>query len=74
MLGAPESAPFARILVSAEAMALPDELVDQLAADGVMVVPVDGRMLRVRRGAEGVEVTDHGTYRFVPLIPEGPSE
>ncbi len=68
VLGAPESAPFARILVSAEAMTLPRELVDQLAPGGVMVAPVDGQMLRVHRAAEGVRVSEHGRYRFVPLI------
>ena len=68
VLGAPESAPFARILVSAEAVALPDELVNQLAPDGVMVAPVNGRMLRVHRAADGPRVTEHGRYRFVPLV------
>ena len=73
VLGAPDSAPFARILVSAEAMTLPLELVDQLAPDGVMVIPVDGQMLRVRRAADGVRVSEHGLYRFVPLIhADGP--
>ncbi|MGB3829557.1 MAG: methyltransferase domain-containing protein [Ornithinimicrobium sp.] len=70
VLGAPESAPFARILVSAEAMTLPEELVDQLAPGGVMVIPVNGRMLRVHVPAEAVSVSvsEHGRYRFVPLI------
>ena len=65
VLGAPEEAPFDRILVSAEARELPDELVDQLAADGVMVVPVAGEMVRVAPGGEGA--TRHGRYAFVPL-------
>ena len=62
-------APFARILVSAEASELPGQLVDQLATDGVMVVPVAGEMLRVVAHPEGPRVTRHGRYRFVPLIP-----
>lgn len=68
VLGAPGEAPFARILVSAEASELPGELVDQLAPDGVMVVPVSGEMLRVVAGPDGPRVTRHGRYRFVPLI------
>lgn len=68
VLGAPDAAPFARILVSAEARSLPQELIDQLAPDGIMVAPVDGRMLRVHRGPTTVRVTEHGRYRFVPLI------
>src|SRR5687767_14204378 len=47
VLGRPEEAPYDRILVSAEPRELPTELVDQLADDGVMVIPVASTMLRV---------------------------
>lgn len=67
VLGAPGSAPFDRILVSAEAEQLPEELVEQLADHGVMVAPVAGRMLHVVREGESVHVTRHGHFRFVPL-------
>lgn len=67
VLGLPQEAPFDRILVSAEARALPRALVDQLADHGRMVIPVDGRMCVVRRIGEQVRVTTHGEYRFVPL-------
>ncbi|GGA63214.1 fibrillarin-like rRNA methylase [Pseudoclavibacter endophyticus] len=68
VLGAPEDAPFDRILVSAEPNVLPEELVTQLAPGGIMVIPVAGTMLRVVRDAEGdVATTRHGNYRFVPL-------
>ena len=65
VLGLPDGAPYDRILVSAEPRELPEELVDQLAADGVMVIPVAGTMLRVTN--PGRRVTRHGGYRFVPL-------
>jgi protein-L-isoaspartate(D-aspartate) O-methyltransferase len=68
LLGWPDDAPYDRILVSAQARELPDELCAQLAEPGIMVVPVAGRMLVVRRRpgeAPAVEVTGH--YRFVPL-------
>ena len=45
--------------------ALPSALVDQLADDGVLVIPVAGTMLRVTN--PGSVVTEHGRYRFVPL-------
>jgi len=32
-----------------------------------MVIPVNGTMLRVERTDLGVEVSEHGGYRFVPL-------
>lgn len=67
-LGLPAQAPYDRILVSAQPRELPPELIDQLGEGGVMVIPVAGTMLRVvRRGAE-VEVTEHGSYSFVPLL------
>lgn len=68
VLGVPELAPYDRILVSAEAREVPQELVDQLAPDGRMVVPVRGRMTLVVAGPEGVLTSHHGSYRFVPLI------
>ncbi|HET6699261.1 MAG TPA: protein-L-isoaspartate O-methyltransferase [Nocardioidaceae bacterium] len=67
-LGLPDRAPFDRILVSAEAASLPRQLVAQLAVGGVMVVPVAGRMTRVRRTDGGPEIEQHGHYAFVPLI------
>lgn len=71
VLGAPEEAPFDRVLVSAMATALPEDLVAQLGAHGILVVPAAGRMVRVERddaAADGRRVTTHGSYRFVPLI------
>jgi protein-L-isoaspartate(D-aspartate) O-methyltransferase len=68
VLGLPEEAPFDRILVSAEARQMPAPLVDQLAEGGILVVPVAGAMHRVRRTAGGLEDTEHGWYRFVPLL------
>lgn len=67
-LGLPDRAPFDRILVSAEAGSLPDELVEQLAVGGVMVIPVAGRMTVVRRTDGEPTIEHHGHYAFVPLI------
>jgi protein-L-isoaspartate(D-aspartate) O-methyltransferase len=67
-LGRPAGSPYDRILVSAGAAELPDGLVRQLATHGIMVVPVAGRMARVRRDRDAVHVTWHGHYRFVPLV------
>ena len=67
VLGRPEEAPYDRILVSANALELPGSLVDQLAADGRMVIPVASRMLLVKATPGGPVVSEHGSYRFVPL-------
>ncbi|MCD4533962.1 protein-L-isoaspartate O-methyltransferase [Nocardioides sp. cx-169] len=68
VLGVPDRAPYDRILVSAEARQLPDELVAQLAPGGRMVLPVSGTMLLVEQAEGRPRVTRHGGYRFVPLV------
>lgn len=65
VLGVPDQAPYDRILVSAESDRLPVPLLDQLADDAILVIPVAGTMLRVVN--PGGIVTEHGRYRFVPL-------
>jgi protein-L-isoaspartate(D-aspartate) O-methyltransferase len=67
VLGRPVPGGWDRVLVSAAARELPDALVAQLAPGGRMVVPVRSTMHLVVRTVAGVEVTDHGTYSFVPL-------
>jgi protein-L-isoaspartate(D-aspartate) O-methyltransferase len=70
VLGVPAEAPFDRILVSASARRLPDELVQQLTDNGIMVVPVGATMTRVRRTGpdqDNTDITHHGSYSFVPL-------
>jgi protein-L-isoaspartate(D-aspartate) O-methyltransferase len=69
VLGRPQDGPFDRILVSAMSDSLPDELVDQLAPKGVLVVPVAGVMMRVVLDDDGQpEISRHGFHQFVPLI------
>jgi protein-L-isoaspartate(D-aspartate) O-methyltransferase len=67
VLGWPGEAPYDRILVSAAARELPQPLVDQLADSGRMVVPVAGTMTLVERSGDGLALSRHGAYRFVPL-------
>ena len=72
VLGCPGQAPFDRILVSAAAETLPEELVGQLADGGRLVVPVAGTMLLVVRSGDRRSLTEHGSYRFVPLLTPPP--
>ncbi len=69
VLGVPELAPYDRVLVSAEPGRIPGELLDQLGDPGRMVLPVAGVMTVVsRRGGQDL-ISEHGFYRFVPLLP-----
>ena len=67
VLGAPDEAPFDRILVSAMARELPEELVAQLAANGILVVagPTGGCCAScVTTGARG---SPHHRARGLPV-------
>jgi protein-L-isoaspartate(D-aspartate) O-methyltransferase len=74
LLGAPEKAPFDRILVTAAAERVPETLVAQLAEGGMMLLPLgphDGtqHIVRLTRSAAGVQREDLLPVRFVPLLP-----
>ena len=73
--GLPAFAPFDKILITAGAPSLPEELIEQLKPGGMIVVPI-GRggiqvMTRYIKSADGsVRKEDHGSFRFVPLLKE----
>jgi protein-L-isoaspartate(D-aspartate) O-methyltransferase len=74
-LGDPAGAPWDGIIVTAAAPSIPNELRDQLADGGRLVIPVGPRdhqvlTLVVRRGDDWHE-TPHGAVVFVPLIGQG---
>ncbi len=67
-LGKPEEQ-FDRILVSAAAREIPDELVDQLKIGGRMVIPVQSSIYKVDKVSEDqVEKDENYGFSFVPLI------
>lgn len=72
VLGVPDRAPYDRILVSAEPGRIPAELLDQLGDPGRMVLPVSGVMTVVDRADGDDQITEHGYYRFVPLLGSWP--
>ncbi len=71
-LGWRSQAPFDGILVAAAPLVVPDELIEQLAVGGRLVVPAgpEGRqqLLCIVRRAEGVEQKVLGAVSFVPLV------
>jgi len=75
MAGAPDLAPFDRIMVTAAAEDVPDALVAQLTAGGKMVLPVGPRhdaqyLVKLTKRPDG-ELTREEliAVRFVPLLP-----
>ncbi|MEF8756963.1 MAG: protein-L-isoaspartate O-methyltransferase [Halobacteriales archaeon] len=70
--GLPEYAPFDRVLVEAAAVRPPRSLLEQLAADGRLVMPIgaQGQTLTAL-DAEGEAVERLGTVAFGPLLVDG---
>jgi protein-L-isoaspartate(D-aspartate) O-methyltransferase len=67
-----EEAPFDAIIVTAGAPDIPQPLLDQLAMDGRLVIPVGDAyvqdLIRVTKTEEGIKREDLGGCRFVKLI------
>jgi protein-L-isoaspartate(D-aspartate) O-methyltransferase len=74
--GWPEAGPFDAIIASAAGPAAPDVLKEQLAADGVLVMPIgeawgEQRLVKVKRtGPASYREKDLGAVGFVRLIGE----
>lgn len=70
--GWPDAAPFDGIVIAAATREVPRPLIEQLAPNGALVLPlgeVDLQGLaRIRRGAQGLQVDYFGECRFVKLI------
>jgi protein-L-isoaspartate(D-aspartate) O-methyltransferase len=74
VLGVPDKAPYDRILITAAAERIPETLVDQLADEGVMVLPVgphdrSQHIIRLTKSQTGLVRDDLIPVRFVPLLP-----
>jgi protein-L-isoaspartate(D-aspartate) O-methyltransferase len=73
-LGAPEHAPFDRVIVTAASADVPQTLLDQLVEGGVMVAPIGPHsgvqsLVRLRKKGGEVQREDLMAVRFVPLVP-----
>jgi protein-L-isoaspartate(D-aspartate) O-methyltransferase len=71
-LGWPAGGPYDAIIVTAGAPSVPEDLLDQLAIGGRMVIPVGSRYMqelcKITRRQEGNIVRNMGGCRFVSLI------
>ena len=74
-LGWPEEAPYDAIMVTAGAPDIPDELINQLAIGGRMVIPAGSRyvqeLYKVTKRKNKNQVQKLGGCRFVALIGKG---
>jgi len=66
--GLPAHAPYDRILVSASADHIPQELLDQLKTDGILVIPVRSSILVITKAGGELSVDKHPGYTFVPFV------
>ena len=74
--GWPEEAPFDRIMVTAAPNEIPEKLVEQLAPNGRMILPVGGSIFAqylwlVQKDEEGIVTKEKIlAVRFVPMVKE----
>lgn len=71
VIGWPENGPYDRILVSAGADTLPDELIEQMGEKGRMVLPIKGSIWAIEKRKDQLRMTEHSGFAFVPLIKGG---
>jgi len=72
--GAPDKAPFDRIIVTAAAESVPEPLIDQLAEEGVMLLPLGPHhgaqhIIKLTKSQTGLDREELIPVRFVPLLP-----
>jgi len=72
--GIPAKAPFNKILVTAGAPVIPTALLDQLADDGILIIPVGDRekqkMVKIRKTKGKLIKEEFDYFTFVPLLGE----
>jgi protein-L-isoaspartate(D-aspartate) O-methyltransferase len=74
LAGALDRAPFDRIIVTAATETVPPALTEQLAPDGVMVLPLGPHaspqnVVRLTKSKNGIRQEELIAVRFVPLLP-----
>ncbi len=71
--GLPAFAPFDRIIITAAAPEIPENLIEQLKPGGILLVPLGfgdvQQMVRITKKEDGTLKTEKfGNYRFVPML------
>jgi protein-L-isoaspartate(D-aspartate) O-methyltransferase len=73
-VGVPGRAPYDRIIVTAAAETLPETLLDQLADDGIMILPLGSHegaqhLIKLTKSVTGTRRENLIPVRFVPMLP-----
>jgi len=73
--GLPAFAPFDRVLITCGAPDMPEALFEQLEIGGIMVIPIGAggsqKMIKIKKtGIDSFEKSEHGMFRFVPMLPD----
>lgn len=72
--GLPTKAPFDKIIVTAGAPVVPTALTDQLAENGILIIPVGNRetqkMIRIKKLNGKIVKEEFDNFAFVPLLGE----
>lgn len=67
--GLPDKGPFDKILVSAASVSLPEELIDQLAVGGIIVIPIGNDIVKIKKVSDKNIIREaHSGFVFVPLM------
>src|SRR5215470_11425962 len=72
--GVPERAPYDRIMITAAAETVPQALLEQLAPEGIMILPLgshDGsqHIIKITKSETGTRRENLIPVRFVPMLP-----
>lgn len=71
--GIPEHSPFGKIILSAAPKEIPAQLIEQLAVNGIMVLPVGDKeqtLLKITKTNKGLLKQNFGSVKFVPMVNE----
>lgn len=73
--GLPAFAPFDKIIVTAGAPYIPEDLLTQLKIGGILVIPVgegDSQVMHkiTKKAEDSFDTEELGLFRFVPLLKE----
>ena len=66
--GHAKEAPFDRIIVTASAANLPEQIFSQLKEAGIMVIPIEDHLFKITKANGKPKMKDQGLFLFVPLI------